>query len=186
MHVRIASMLALAAAVALVVAPAGAADPPEKVKQKQEVDKYEKELGAPSELAVEPVSKERMSQDALVTGAAVEGDLVAAASCWVATWKHGKGLWPYNRNVHHRTYWCGNGNIVTSRSTTDWVSYDPGCGVEWGPRTFRVAGGVGTFSVDVRSEVGYSCEFVWFNLHDQVWMRIRYNANGNTRAIAWS
>jgi hypothetical protein len=182
---------------ALLVAPAATADPPDKPGKPDNPGKpqppdpalaaYGAIFGPPTELDAAPIGKDRVSQEAAALGAsAVEGDIVAAAACWVITWKHGRGAWPYNRNVHQRTTWCGNGSKVTYRSSIDWPSHGPACYVEWGPRTYRVGGGVGTFYVDVKSDIGYGCTFVAFDLHDIVWMTIRYNANGNSRAIAWS
>jgi hypothetical protein len=105
------------------------------------------------------------------------------ARCSQATWKYGKGLWPYGRRIYQQTYWCYYlGRSITYRRTANWTTVDPACGSS-NLRSWKVSGGVGYSWVTVHTQAEFACDTPWwFKLHDTLAMNIAYNSWGNSAA----
>ena len=175
------------------VAPAAAAANG-KDKEKAELAK------ATAQFAPERVSHRSLTREEAIAEGIPERDVpdesvlaasnfaVAAAGggCWQQSWHHRAGLWPYDRHIWQQTTWCGNGSMITSRSSVGWPGTGPACNTNWGPDTWRAGGGAGYTSVDVTTRGGFSCNVPPLgNLQFWLWMTIRYYPWGGSAAAGY-
>lgn len=112
--------------------------------------------------------------------------VAAGGGCWQQSWHHRAGLWPYDRHIWQQTTWCGNGSVITSRSSVGWPGTGPACNPNWGPDTWRAGGGAGSTSVDVSTRGGFGCTIASLgNLQFWLWMTIRYYPWGGSAAAGY-
>ncbi len=171
-------LLAMVAAVAaLVVAPASLADKPvkpEKVATAEEV------FGNAS-ITTFPARK--ISKSEVPTTDSVDRLAVAAASaCWYGTAEYSKSGWWGSWLVRQTNYWCGNGSIITSRSTGQGQSASGACYVSSDAQTWAVGGYVGSFSVDLKTQTNITCFLGWTS--GSPWVVVRYYAMGAYGTLA--
>jgi hypothetical protein len=103
------------------------------------------------------------------------------SGCWRATWRYGAGTWPYHRDIYQQTTWCTTiFNRIASYSGNAWLHSDVGCSPNYGPTYQRVGGGVGSTSVDIRTDGGFNCNIYWYGLQVWLWMVPRYFGWGGT------
>ena len=123
---------------------------------------------------------------ASVMAAGAFAEPLAAGGCWQQAWHHRAGLWPYDRHIWQQTTWCGNGSLITSRSSVGWPGTGPACSSNWGPQTWKAGGGAGYSSVDVTTQGGFSCNIAYLgNLQYWLWMTIRYYPWGDSAVAGY-
>jgi hypothetical protein len=154
--------------VALVLAPAAAANSPGPVVDSTTDTFHSFESLSPSKL--------------------LDPKWFAAGGCWTAHWSdsHSYSIW--YRAVHQQVSWCGNGAVITRWSVAEWPQGADGgvCYPAWGPESHRRAGGVGAQWVEVVTIGGWLC----FSLpppsplfYDTVEVDVRYYAGGRREDV---
>ena len=190
----------LALAVAALAAVAGVGVVPAAGAANGGKDKDKELVKATAEFAPERVSHRSLTREEAIATGIPERDVpdesifagraltvgAAGGGCWQQTWHHHAGLWPYDRHIWQQTTWCGNGSMITSRSSVDWPGTGPACYTNWGPDTWRAGGGAGYSSVDVTTRGGFSCNVALLgNLQFWLWMTIRYYPWGGSAAAGY-
>jgi hypothetical protein len=107
----------------------------------------------------------------------------SVAGCWTTTWRQAKsGWWGYWEHWQ-RTHWCGNGTVITYRSSLDGAAAGGTCGINHGPNTWRTFGGVGYPVVRVRTQTTFACLGGWVT--GSPWMENAFNADGLSWSYDW-
>jgi hypothetical protein len=92
-----------------------------------------------------------------------------------------KGTWPMRRHNWLGTYWCWNTSthLLTYRRSHTWGTADAACSSS-NATNFKIGGGNGQSSVDVRSQLDFACQWWCFvmpcEFRDTGWLKIRYYA----------
>lgn len=132
------------------------------------------------------IPAEEVPDASVMAARAFAAGAAAGGGCWQQSWHHRAGLWPYDRHIWQQTTWCGDGNVITSRSSVGWPGTGPACSANWGPDTWRAGGGAGYTSVDVSTRGGFSCNVPPLgNLQFWLWMTIRYYPGGGSAAAGY-
>jgi len=147
--------------------------------------------------SVIPVSPEEAYSAPFADGALGTEEVNPAASpgtpaqlCWETGgqgWHYHEGYLTQHHGIFQDTYWCSvscqsNGRCISYRRSWDTVDIGYFCGTTSGPDTWRTNGGIGYPWVYVRTEAEFACQIPpwWFHVHRRGWMRIGYNAWGQT------
>ena len=85
---------------------------------------------------------------------------LSVGHCWRSTWSDRKGRAFYRRKVHLRVSWCAKDGKITFWAPETWPEVGDLCWVNWGPAATREGGGVGSFSVTVKSRALFTCTFI--------------------------
>lgn len=107
----------------------------------------------------------------------------ASGACYEATRDHdidfveGTG----DGTVYLTTRWCGESGTLTYRSSTSYTVIKGVCSVHQPVSHWKVGGGVGTSSVDIRVQADFACNYgEGPTLYQTVWYVLRYYAwDGN-------
>lgn len=117
---------------------------------------------------------------------------IEAVRCKYIDAKAGKGGWPYRREHWLGMYWCWNNqtNRLVSRRAHTW-GRTPGSlnACNWhDAMDWRIGGGVGQNSIDIQSEITFTCLIPVFGIpvpvNDGHWGRLRYYAGGLAALLA--
>jgi hypothetical protein len=143
-------------------------------------EEYTGERGLVLSTAI-PVPKAEVAQTARTQA---EIDAIGGSNaCWQVHASYERGSLVYRRAVHQQTVWCSNWSVITYHSTETWPSTGSLCSVMWGPASWRSAGGVGAWHVDITSRGGFSCWVNWFDYRDWIQFTIRFTYYGSAWGV---
>lgn len=103
---------------------------------------------------------------------------LSTTDCWNAgdgvTWDY----WPYDRHLNDSTYWCGNGGVITYRSSH--ASQSQNLCSPQGTYGYKIVGGAGETYVAWREGGNWACPsaFPWITFYPNDWMDIYANGSG--------
>ena len=102
-----------------------------------------------------------------------------ATICWSGYFAVEWGGWPYGQIVRHNAYWCGNGYTLSYRTQHVTLSADGICSYH-DAYGFKLWGGVGTYSVGVRSGGSFDCPTTvpWLTSHSNNYFDTYLAADG--------
>lgn len=101
-----------------------------------------------------------------------------ATKCWRNRSSAGYGIWPYNKWLAQWVRWCARRGKITHHYTWHEHGDGPACWLLNGPYKSKYSGGVGYFSVGIKSEAEFLCEHGFFQVSLWVWLKRRYDSNG--------